>query len=171
MKQALTAFFSLIVGVGLGLTWQSKSARSDPMFVTEGEVYDGQVELLSKFVEGILARDAKACADLYTSDTVYMIPQQPSLEGYDAVLNDYQALLAGESNSEIEMAEPVHEVLSMGDYAVIRGSGYNIETKDDSTKKMTYKWVILSKRQTDGSWKMLWDIFNYDADYNDVAVQ
>ena len=95
-----------------------------------------------------------------------MVQDQPQLEGYDAVLKDYETLFATESTAEVEMAEPVKEVLSMGDYAVIRGTGYNIESNDGESKKMTYKWVILSKRQPDGSWQMVWDIYNYDDKYD-----
>lgn len=136
-----------------------------PVFVTEGEVFDGQVTMLDKFVEACLAQDATACADLYTEDTVYMVQNQPALEGYDEVLNSYQALFSENRSAEIEMAEPVQQVLSMGDFAVVRGSGYNITMTDGVSEKESYKWLILSQRQTDGSWKMLWDICNYDDDY------
>lgn len=136
-----------------------------PVFVTEGEVFDGQVTMLDRFVEACLAQDATACADLYTEDTVYMVQNQPALEGYDEVLNSYQALFSENRSAEIEMAEPVQQVLSMGDFAVVRGSGYNITMTDGVSEKESYKWLILSQRQTDGSWKMLWDICNYDDDY------
>jgi len=64
------------------------------------------------------------------------------------------------------MAEPIRQVLWMADFAVIRGSGYNITTADGVSKKETYKWLILSQRQGDGSWKMLWDIYNNGDDYS-----
>ena len=166
MKCLISSVVCLIVGATIGSFAAPESPETGPAFVTEGEVYDGQVQLLEQFVEACLARDAKKCADLYTADTVYMVQDQPALEGYDAVLKDYQSLFATESSAEIEMAEPVQQVLSMGDYAVIRGTGYNIESTDGNAKKVTYKWLILSKRQPDGSWKMVWDIYNYDEKYD-----
>ena len=29
----------------------------------------------------------------------------------------------------------------------------------------TYKYMILSEKQKDGSWLMKWDIYNFDANY------
>ena len=65
------------------------------------------------------------------------------------------------------MGEPVAEVLAMGDWAVVRGTGSSTEAINGSVKIKTYKWIILSQKQDDGMWKMVWDIFNYDAPYND----
>ena len=166
MKCFVSSVVCLLIGVGIGMLAAPAEPESGPVFVTEGDVYDGQVDLLNRFVEGCLARDPKACAALYTDDAIYMVQDQPQLEGYDAVLKDYETLFAVESTAEVEMAEPVQEVLSMGDYAVIRGTGYNIESNNGESKKMTYKWVILSKRQPDGSWQMVWDIYNYDDKYD-----
>ena len=155
----------LLVGLGVGMIYGREEKANGPVFVTEGEVFDGQVTMLDKFVEACLAQDATACADLYTEDTVYMVQNQPTLEGYDEVLNSYQALFSENDLAEIEMAEPVQQVLSMGDFAVVRGSGFNITITDGVSEKESYKWLILSQRQANGSWKILWDIYNYDDDY------
>lgn len=165
MKNVQTGLACLLLGLGVGMIYGREEKAEGPVFVTEGEVFDGQVTMLDKFVEACLAQDATACADLYTEDTVYMVQNQPALEGYDEVLNSYQALFSENRSAEIEMAEPVQQVLSMGDFAVVRGSGYNITMTDGVSEKDSYKWLILSQRQTDGSWKMLWDIYNYDDDY------
>ena len=165
MKNVQTGLVCLLLGLGVGIIYGREEKSEGPVFVTEGEVFDGQVTMLDKFVESFLARDATACADLYTEDTVYMVQNQPALEGYDEVLNSYQALFSENRSAEIEMAEPVQQVLSMGDFAVVRGSGYNITMTDGVSEKESYKWLILSQRQANGSWKILWDIYNYDDDY------
>ena len=51
--------------------------------------------------------------------------------------------------------------------AVIRGTGKNIEETPQGVRIIkTYKYMILSEKQKDGSWQMKWDIYNFDADYN-----
>ena len=58
----------------------------------------------------------------------------------------------------IEMTETVKEVIMLDDWAVIRGSGF--ETRDPEGASGTYKWIILSKKQPNGKWESVWDIFN-----------
>jgi ketosteroid isomerase-like protein len=65
----------------------------------------------------------------------------------------------------MKMVEPVVEVLEMGDWAVVRGTGISTEIIKGNLQTKTYKWVILSQKQDDETWKMVWDIFNYDAPY------
>ena len=68
----------------------------------------------------------------------------------------------------IEVSEPISEVISFGNMAAFRGTGKNIEeipAGEPVTK--TYKYMILSEKQPDGSWQMKWDIYNFDADYGD----
>ena len=69
------------------------------------------------------------------------------------------------------MGEPVAEVLAMGDWAVVRGKGSSAAAIDGSVETKTYKWIILSHKQDDGTWKMVWDIFNYDDPYENNSTE
>ena len=69
------------------------------------------------------------------------------------------------------MIEPIAEVLSMGDWAIVRGTGSSTEAINGSVKTKTYKWIILSQKQDDGMWKMVWDIFNYDDPYEHNSTE
>lgn len=160
---ALMFFAGIVVG---GFVASNKGSES-PFFVQSGPVYDGQVKLLDSFVKACLARDAKGCADLYAENATYMIPEIPVLEGHVNILGSYKEMFRDQPSSEMEMSEPVVEVLAMGDWAVLRGTGSSTETTENKVESKTYKWVILSHKQNDGSWKMVWDIFNYDAPYSD----
>ena len=82
------------------------------------------------------------------------------------VLKGYAEFFANRPNKLIEISEPIEEVISFGDMAVLRGTGKNVEeTPEGKTVTKTYKYMILSEKQEDGSWQMKWDIYNFDDDY------
>jgi ketosteroid isomerase-like protein len=87
--------------------------------------------------------------------TGLMTPDQPSYHGRQAIKERYDKMFESRNDSVIvEMKETVHDVIYFNDWAVMRGSGYESETKE------TYKWIILAKRQSNGKWETAWDIFN-----------
>ena len=134
--------------------------------VESGPVYEGQQKLLSAFVKAFTDGDAEGCAKLYTEDTIYMQAELPIEKGRNVVLDGYQKYFKSRTNKIIEVSEPIKEVISFGDMAVIRGTGKNIEETPQGVRIIkTYKYMILSEKQKDGSWQMKWDIYNFDADY------
>ncbi len=171
MDKFLMGNLLLLAGIGIGIFVTPSSGSERPVFVKDGPIYDGQKKLLGEFVKTFLERNAKGCADLYAENAIYMVPETPVLEGYDAILDSYKELFALPSSSEVKMTEPVAEVLAMGDWAVVRGTGSSTETIDGSSRTKTYKWIILSHKQTNGEWRMVWDIFNYDDPYEDDSIE
>ena len=134
--------------------------------VTKGAVYEGQQKLLSDFVDAFTKGDAEACARLYTDDTIYMQAGLPIEKGKNIVRNGYETYFKSRTNKVIKVSEPIEEVISFGNMAVIRGIGENIEETPQGIQiTKHYKYMILSEKQKDGSWKMKWDIYNFDADY------
>ena len=134
--------------------------------VKSGPVYDAQQDLLAAFVKAFAEGDAEGCASLYTEDTIYMQADLPIERGRDVVLKGYAEFFANRPNKLIEISEPIEEVISFGDMAVVRGTGKNVEeTPEGETVTKTYKYMILSEKQEDESWQMKWDIYNFDDDY------
>ena len=131
-------------------------------FVKEGADYEAQKELLNNFVEAWLMEDAEGCASLYENEAIYMIPGVPILEGFNSILDSYKKQFSIPRDYKVTMQEPVVEVLPMGDWAMVRGTGNSKEINNGVSQIKTYKWIILSRKQKDGSWKIVWDIFNYD---------
>jgi len=87
-------------------------------------------------------------------------------KGRNVVLQGYKEFFNNRTNKLIEISEPIEEVISFGDMAVIRGVGRNVEETSTGDRIIkTYKYMILSEKQKDGSWLMKWDIYNFDADY------
>ena len=176
MKHMLIKFAAVVL-VGCAHPDQSNSNKFKPLNksvheisygvpVESGPVYEGQQKLLSAFVKAFTDGDAEGCANLYTEDTIYMQAELPIEKGRDVVLDGYQKYFKTRTNKIIEVSEPIKEVISFGDMAVIRGTGKNIEETPEGVRIIkTYKYMILSEKQKDGSWQMKWDIYNFDADY------
>ena len=177
MKHILITTIAAVAFVGCAHSPQSNSKNfkslnksvdeiSNGVPVESGPVYEGQQKLLSAFVKAFTDGDAEGCAKLYTEDTIYMQAELPIEKGRDVVLDGYQKYFNGRTNKIIEVSEPIKEVISFGNMAVIRGIGKNIEETPEGVRIIkTYKYMILSEKQHDGSWQMKWDIYNFDADY------
>lgn len=163
MKNVLVYSIVFLLGLAAGWIIPKGPSVNSPEFVSRGEVYDQQVKLLDSFVAAFKAKDADRCADLYADDAVYIVPEIPVQTGNRAIREGYVQAFELMADKEIKsLAEPVAQVLSMGDWAVIRGSGRSTETAADGDTTSTYNWVILSRKEPDGSWKMVWDIFALD---------
>ena len=96
-----------------------------------------------------------------------MIPGIPVLEGYSSILDSYKQQFSIPRDYIASMQEPVVEVLPMDDWAMVRGTGNSKKIINGDTLTTNYKWIILSRKQKDGSWKIVWDIFNYDHPINE----
>ena len=136
-------------------------------FINKGDVYEAQKDLLNNFVKAWLNEDAEGCASLYDNDAIYMIPGIPVLEGYSSILDSYKQQFSIPRDYIASMQEPVFEVLPMDDWAMVRGTGNSKKIINGDTLTTNYKWIILSRKQKDGSWKIVWDIFNYDHPINE----
>ncbi len=107
------------------------------------------------------AGDAEALASLYTADAIAMAPNQPAGVGRDAMRDANRKYFDQFSD---ENRSVVDGVRISGDLAVARGtqetrttvkaSGHSFQDKS--------KWISAYQRQTDGSWKAFWEIYNSD---------
>ncbi|HJN90393.1 MAG TPA: hypothetical protein QGG93_08685 [Verrucomicrobiota bacterium] len=168
MKTIIIPVVTFALGVFVGFSFVATGSESDGVVVTSGPVYEGQKKLLDSFVEACIAGDAEGCAKLYTDDTIYMQPELPIEVGREVVFSGYHDYFKTRTNKVIEVIEPIEEVISFGNWVAMRGTGKNVEeTPDGVLETKTYKYMILSEKQPNGSWLMKWDIYNYDDDYDD----
>ena len=151
----------LLVGFAAGWASSRAAVTMGPEFVISGEVYDSQVAMLDRFVTAFKSKDADRCADLYSDDAVYMVPSLPAQVGNPAIRKGYVDTFNAMAESQVkELSEPIEQVVMMGDWAVIRGSGRSTVSKSGEDTTSTYNWMILSRKDPDGTWKMVWDIFS-----------
>lgn len=117
--------------------------------------------LLDRFLTAYGASDFETLADCYEENAVYMVPGQPSLQGRQVVL-EHQRRVIAELSPEWRV-EP-EETLEAGDLVIQRGRYFVLLRPDEGgATEAVGKYVIVLRRQPDGSLKLLWDIDNDDG--------
>ena len=155
----ITSVVSLIFGFVLGIIYNDSKSKTNGIILSSGPELEKIQTVTNEFVEAWIKGDAEGCANTYSTDAVFMTPDQPSYHGRQAIKERYDKMFKSRNDSVIiEMNETVHDVIYFNDWAVMRGSGY--ETRRGAETKETYKWIILAKRQPSGKWETVWDIFN-----------
>lgn len=146
---ALTA----LVGV-LALTGCAQSApapSTDPVADTAADEAAIRANT-DRFLAAFNAADVAAIGELYASDVVQMRPIGDDLVGHDALL---QALTEFFDEYDAQQSAVVDEVVVSGDIAIARGSWQVTQTPKagGDTEERTGRWMVVSQRQDDGSWK------------------
>lgn len=108
------------------------------------------------------ARDVEKTVSYYSDDAVVMPPNIPTLTTKDAVRNLWKSMLEAPTFSGGWKATKV-EVAQSGDLAYVSGN-YEFNEKDPAGNAITDKGKYLEvwKKQSDGNWKCVADMFNSD---------
>ena len=108
------------------------------------------------------ARDVEKTISYYSDDAVVMPPNIATLTGKEPIRTLWKSMLGSPDFSGGWKATKV-EVARSGDLAYISGN-YEFNEKDDSGKPITDKGKYLEvwKKQADGSWKCVADMFSSD---------
>jgi ketosteroid isomerase-like protein len=108
------------------------------------------------------SRDVDKTISYYSDDAVVMPPNIPTLTGKEPIRTLWNSMLGSPDFSGGWKATKV-EVARSGDLAYISGT-YEFNEKDDSGKPITDKGKYLEvwKKQADGSWKCVADMFSSD---------
>ncbi len=113
--------------------------------------------------EAAFARgDAAGCAAIYTEDAKIMPPDNPTVTGREAA----QAVWQGAMDMGVKgVTLQTQDLEELGpDRAIERGVGtLEIQTEGGQTVQALGKFIVVWKRETDGSWKWDWDCWNMDA--------
>ena len=114
----------------------------------------------------LAAKDVDKMAAYYADDASLFVPRRPVLAGKEAIRNFLKESMAvGDPNLSESIAATKLEVSRAGDLAYTQGT-YTATGTDPATKKvltMKGKYVTVFKKQPDGSWKAVADIFNADG--------
>lgn len=108
------------------------------------------------------AKDVEKTASFYTDDALVMPPNSPVLKGKDAAREMWKSMFAVPGFGGGWKATTV-EVAKSGDLGYTTGP-YEITETDANGKPMTDKGKYLAvwKKQADGNWKCVADMFNTD---------
>ena len=114
-----------------------------------------------QFEEAFARGDAAGCAAVYTQDAKILPPDIPALTGRQAAQEYWQGVISmGAKSASLQTLE----LEEMGDRAVERGAAtMDIQLEGGQTVQASAKYLVLWRRQADGTWKWDWDCFNFDA--------
>lgn len=104
------------------------------------------------------AKDIDKIVALYADDATVMLPNTPVMTGKQAIGPGLKAALADPNFSLIIQNASV-EASKGGDLGFVRGT-YTVQASDPKTKKATVEkgnYVLVYKKQADGSWKIVAD--------------
>ncbi len=124
-------------------------------------VTQGMSETNRQFEAAISGGDAAGAAAVYTDNGKLLAPDAPAITGREAIQVYWQAVLDMGAKSVSLHTLDLEEI---GDTAVETGAAtLNIQTEGEDSAQAEGKFVVIWKRQADGSWKWDTDCFNFDA--------
>ena len=146
----------LFVTAGCGAT-QSDDAGGAEAAVATLRAMD------SALSAAVAARDPERTAGFYADNAVLMPVAEPIVEGRDAIREEWRHVfgIPGFTNtSRLVALEPSQA----GDLAYLRGVYESPMLGPDGQQVIERgKWLSVWKRQADGAWRIVADIFNTDA--------
>lgn len=112
-------------------------------------------------LSAIKAGDLDTIVDLFTDDGVFMLPNEPTLTGKDAIKSRLQTDMDKFTFDESWASE---EIVVFGDWAFDRGSSKVIMTPKEGGDSIedNGKYIWIFKRQPDGNWRYARCIWNSD---------
>ncbi|MGY1632192.1 YybH family protein [Geodermatophilus sp. SYSU D01186] len=112
--------------------------------------------LNATFIKGVEKKDAAMMASVYAPDGRVLAPGTPAVEGRAAIEEFWKGMLdQGVESGTLKTLTLVEQ----GDLAVEEGQ---YEIRAGGAVVDTGKYVVVHRRQPDGSWKFGIDIFNSD---------
>ena len=120
-------------------------------------------EIEVEWSKAAAARDAEGCVSLLADDARAFEPGSPLVTGKNAIRKKYDAIFATPGGSlSFQVAKVV--VSRSGDLAYSYGT-YAATMNDAKGKPVNDKgkYVAVHKKQSDGKWKVVADIYNSDV--------
>ena len=115
-----------------------------------------------KYVAAWLTADADQIAKIYTDDAVVLYPNQPAIAGKAAISTYFKDFFQQFRQDSFELVSD--EVQMIGSIAYDRGKykWKGTARNGDTTVDDNGKYLVILKKQTDGTWKVFRDMDNSD---------
>jgi len=113
-------------------------------------------------VEAVLARDVDAAVDVYAEDALWWGADAPAVEGRAAI----QAAIEPQPGMTVQDFDITSiEIDGYGDVAFDRGTFRQTIVIEGAEEPITVvgKYVLIARKQADGTWLWTLDIWNADA--------
>ncbi|MEE9277686.1 MAG: DUF4440 domain-containing protein [Dehalococcoidia bacterium] len=120
----------------------------------------GITDTNSQFIAAIARGDAAGCAAVYPDDGILLPPNAPTFTGRQAIQEFWQGAIdmgvKGANLKTVSLEEHGNTAIEIGAYTL------DIQPPDGDATQDIGKYVVIWKRQSDGSWMWAIDIFNSD---------
>lgn len=112
--------------------------------------------LRDKVTAAFNSADAAALAAAYADDAIMMNPNQETVEGKQAIQASYEAMFKENAGKiAVTLVLTPLETQLAGDWAYDRGNATSsITPKSGKPVEQSGKYLVILKRQSDGSWKL-----------------
>jgi uncharacterized protein (TIGR02246 family) len=137
-----------------------------PPVVPDTRVADAQAirDAITASSTSSAGKDIDKFLAFYDPDASVFMPDAPVMTGLPAIKAALQGVFA-DPNFSIDIQTAKVEVSKAGDYGYAEGT-FTQKATNPKTKKVEArdgKWVTVFKKETDGSWKAVADIFNFSG--------
>ncbi len=150
----LLAAVALFPGCG-----QVPKSKGEPRPDIEADIEE-QKDMVKEFDAALNSRDLERLLDLYSDVAVRLPPDADPLEGKESIGNALQQWFDDTETATHTMV--VVDAQVSGDLAFARGTWESTETpkRGDGPKRLDGAWISVRRRQPDGSWKTIIEIWN-----------
>jgi len=132
------------------------------VILNSGPGLDKMQSVTEEFLKAWNSGDAYGCAITYSKDALFMPTEHSSIQGRQAIEKIFKDEVP-KKEGEMKISEKVQEVIYFGDWATMQGLGdISIQKSDSTIENISFKWVMLSKKNPEGKWESVWDIYNYN---------
>ena len=116
----------------------------------------------ARFDSAVVKGDSATLASLYANDAILMLANAPAARGRDAIAKTFGGMASSMKVSAFKLT--TQDVIVAGDYAIETGAVDMTVQAAKGGKPMTevQKYVVVWKKQGDGSYRILRDISNSD---------
>ena len=137
------------------------------MTSTQADV-DAIAALWDQYEAAVESGDVDAVLAIHSGDSVRMPPNESTIVGKEGIRSWYQKAF-DQSTLELEISQK--EIQILGDWAFERGTYAVTFTPKEEGEPASEngKWVIISQKQPDGSWKRARAIWNSDNPPGELA--
>lgn len=130
----------------------------DDKLTAKRSAHDAIVAAYKAFEDAFFQGDAEALSQIYTEDAEWLVPGAPPIRGRAAIAGAWKGVLGSGGN---RVRIDVREVEETGDWAFDIGA-FTATAPDGGTLNAG-KYVVVWRREPDGSWKTYRDIFHWDV--------
>ena len=158
MRVYLHLFFILFAMVLAACAPASQEPASGGQPETEA-VVEAIEDLEAQYAFAIDLGDLEAILALYSDGGAHMVPNQPAVIGKSAIRTLWEERF---EQNDYQSTATVEGVRVSGDLAVSRSTINGKTTPKDGSEPNTFnlKALTVYERQSDGSWKRVWSIYN-----------